>query len=53
MNITTAIFNLQYLSDFCMDFYVTNMSRSTVRSDKMIYKYIFVGNTVSEILVKN
>ena len=31
VNIKTAIFNLQYLSHFCLDFNVTNMSRSTIR----------------------
>ena len=30
LNITTAIFNLQYLSHFCMNFNVTNMSRSAI-----------------------
>ena len=30
VNIETSIFNLQYLSHFCMDFYATYMSRSTV-----------------------
>ena len=31
VNIKTAIFNLQYLSHFCMDFNVTYMSRSAIR----------------------
>ena len=29
VNIKTSIFNLQYLSHLCMDFYTTHMSRST------------------------
>ena len=31
VNIKTSIFNLRYLSHFCMEFHVTNMSRSAVR----------------------
>ena len=31
VNIKTAIFNLQYLSHFCMAFNVTNTSRSAIR----------------------
>ena len=31
VNIETAIFNLQFLSHFCMNFNVTNMSRSAIR----------------------
>ena len=31
VNIETTIFNRQYLSPFCMDFNVTNISRSAIR----------------------
>ena len=30
VNIKTAIFNLEYLSHFCMDFNVTNTSRRAI-----------------------
>ena len=39
VNIKTAIFNLQYLSHFCMTFNVRNMSRSAYNTTfLMIYK---------------
>ena len=31
VNIKTSIFNLQYLSYFCMDFHATKTSRSAVK----------------------
>ena len=31
VNIKTAIFSLQYLIHFCMDYNITNMSRSAIR----------------------
>ena len=52
MNIKTSMFNLQYLSHFCMDFYATNTSRSALKDLSNGIQYIFVDYRVFEILLK-
>ena len=39
VNITTAIFTLQYLSHFCMNFYVTNVYLQVCKVIKFFSKY--------------
>ena len=46
------LFNLQFLSYLCMDYYATRRAEAPQKTFPMIYKYIFVGYIVSEIFRK-